>query len=235
MRQVLLQKKSTLWLLIMAAVILVGIAALCLTDKSDDSRKDEAYVGTEVQGNLSGEEVLEASAAQELYEAANPYVGDASANGNLLNVIGMYTGGLDMPFTTELQTAKEPYTITLHFEEKPEETKVFKSAILFLALTENCDEVCWDYPGDATDVLTHTNDIRPAVDTELEAESVPIDRITCYITTEDANASLNIENIKEYAASPKKVAKLLELLEAQSTQAYYGKISLETDDTELTD
>ena len=222
-------------MLIMAAVILVGIAALCLTDKSDGSRKDEAYVGTEVQGNLSGEEVLEISAAQELYEAANPYVGDASANGNLLNVIAMYTGGLNMPFTTELQTAKEPYTITLHFEEKPEEAKVFKSAILFLALTENCDEVCWDYPGDAADVLTHTNDIRPAVDAELEAETVPIDRITCYVTTEDANTSLNIENIKEYAASSKKVAELLKLLETQGTQAYYGKISLETDDTELTD
>lgn len=235
MRQVLLQKKRTLWLLIVAAVILVGIAALCLRDRSDAGRKGEAYVGTEVQEDLSGEEVLEAPVAQELYEAANPYVGDASANGSLLGVIGMYTGGLNLPFTTELQTAKEPYTITLHFEEKPEEAKVFKSAILFLALTKNCGEVRWDYPGDAADVLTHTNDIRPAADTEIEAETVPIDRVTCYVTTADANASLNIENIKEYADSPKKVAELLELLEAQSTQAYYGKISIETGETELAD
>lgn len=189
MKHILQQKKRTAWSLAAALVFLVAVTAICLTDSRNAS--DFSPMAKENTQENATEQTTVSQAAQELFNAANPYIGDASANGRLLGVIGTYSGGLDQKFTMELQTSEEPYVLTLHFETEPDETKMWRNAILFLALTENCGEVRWDYPSDSSATTT----------------------ITFYVTLEDANLNLGADNIKEYAATAQKVEELLAMLD----------------------
>ena len=68
-----------------------------------------------------------------------PYVGDASSVYNLLNLVNMQEEG---QFTISLQTSKEPYEITIHFDQplKPEQKqRVIKKCQLVLSCIDNCD------------------------------------------------------------------------------------------------
>ena len=97
-------------------------------------------------------------------------------------------------------TAAEPYTYILHFElsgqsakDREEQTKLldddmWRRAVLFLALTDNCGEVRWDY-------------------------SVSGELITHYVSVRDAEENLSISDLKAYGGSAEKVAELLKKLE----------------------
>ena len=57
----------------------------------------------------------------------------------------------DMKRSIEFQAEEEPYVLTIHYEERPQDKKSFhwqmeKKAILLLCLTENADRVEWTYP-----------------------------------------------------------------------------------------
>lgn len=95
-------------------------------------------------------EYLVSPYARILFEAANPYVGDASADGKLLKVLGIFS---DMKATMELETSAEPYVLRLHFEDQPEDEFLFheqmeKNAVLLLCLIENADRIEWTYSAD---------------------------------------------------------------------------------------
>lgn len=85
--------------------------------------------------------------AQTLYKARNPYVGDAAADGKLMECMGMFP---DMKRTIEIQTEEEPYVLTIHYEDQPQDEIDFhrrmeKKAILLLCLIENAGKIEWTY------------------------------------------------------------------------------------------
>lgn len=88
--------------------------------------------------------------AKNLYKHRNPYVGDMSANGRILNdlKVAKVLGN----FKNELQTRAEPYGYTLLFEDRVQEQEIdeFNStmksyACIMLAMIDNLSEVTWKY------------------------------------------------------------------------------------------
>lgn len=87
-----------------------------------------------------------------LLESKVPYVGDASALGQLISNMD-----LDAPSTLELQTSQEPYGVTIHFTEVIAKNRRFMlegNAYILLALVDNLGEVYWDDPSGYSDSLT---------------------------------------------------------------------------------
>lgn len=89
------------------------------------------------------------SEAKQLFEHKNQYIGDASANGQLLRLLKV-SEELGK-YTMELKTDQPPYWIQLNFEEVPADRDKFEQlmqekAYYILALVENADEVRYCYP-----------------------------------------------------------------------------------------
>lgn len=85
-----------------------------------------------------------------LYAVYNPYIGDMSSNGKIVNVLNMtaYTGN----FTNELQTSAEPYSWKIIFEDdfssnrqEALEERLKMYAYICLAQIGNLDEVIFEY------------------------------------------------------------------------------------------
>lgn len=92
------------------------------------------------------------SMTRRLMRHKTPYTGEASAIGQLLSDMDM-----DSAATLELQTAKEPYGVTIHFTNTIAEnrrSRVEGHAYVLLALVENMGEVRWDDPSGYTGFLT---------------------------------------------------------------------------------
>ena len=130
------------------------------------------------------------SEAIELFEQKNPYIGDASANGRLLEVldIAKELG----TYTIELRTNEEPYWIKLQFEICDMEPDKFKAivnekAYFLLALIENADVVQYSYP---------------------EVENGKKILAEGYMTKEQATENLG-KNIKSFGESAEKVQELI--------------------------
>lgn len=144
--------------------------------------------------------------ANALFEARHPYLGDASANGKLL---GILSGNGYMPkavYTTELETSGRPYVLRVVYEDplsddrKLERTMMRASALL-LALTDNLDEVQWQFPlKDAGEETLMTR--------YWDESSLPF--------LEDGSS------IKEYGSSAGRVQELLDLLQAEDISVIGG-------------
>lgn len=126
--------------------------------------------------------------SKELYQAKNPSIGDASADGRLLGLLSDCFN-IREERSTELQTSEEPYLYMIHFKSEPDSRRMYQAAGCLLALIENCGEVRWDYPSDGEGVR------------EIKS-----------LTAESAEELLGIENIKEYGESEESLSKLLEAL-----------------------
>ncbi len=138
--------------------------------------------------------------AKTLYELRNPYVGDASANGALLEALRVYLP--DTEITQEIEAEEEPYRLILNMKEGPdmeEQTSLYqygelnKVAAVLLALIDNVDEVVFSYPTE--DEEKNSVQINEAYDAEWVTE--------CY----DGIA------VKDYAQSEEKVLELLKALD----------------------
>ncbi|MCB6609086.1 DUF4825 domain-containing protein [[Clostridium] symbiosum] len=126
--------------------------------------------------------------SEELYQAKNKYIGDASADGRLFGLLSdCFNIGEER--TTELQTSEEPYTYIIHFKSEPDTRRMYQAAGCLLALIENCGEVRWDYPSDGGGVK--------------ESKS---------LTAESAEELLGIEHIAEYGKSEESLSQLLDTL-----------------------
>ncbi|MCI8389310.1 MAG: DUF4825 domain-containing protein [Roseburia sp.] len=183
-RHALSFRKKSLWELTAAAIFLLLLAAVCLTDGNPARRSQKSDPDRETETETR------AVIAERLYQAAGRYIGDAPAGGRRLDVIWEATGtdlsGIHYQ-SMQLQTTEEPYGITLHFADPPDEALMWKNAVLFLALTENCGEFSWDC--------------------ESEGE-----RVTWSVTATDVNAVLGVD-VKEYGVSAEQTECLLTLLE----------------------
>lgn len=126
--------------------------------------------------------------SEELYQAKNKYIGDASADGRLFGLLSdCFNIGEER--TTELQTSEEPYTYIIHFKSEPDTRRMYQAAGCLLALIENCGEVRWDYPSDGGGVK--------------ESKS---------LTAESAEELLGIEHIAEYGKNEESLSQLLDTL-----------------------
>ncbi|MCC8025597.1 MAG: DUF4825 domain-containing protein [Clostridium sp.] len=86
--------------------------------------------------------------AEDMLKARNPYIGDASADGRLISLVKNYCD-IQESSVMELQTTEQPYGLTLHFQEEPDNIAVQKASLLLISLIDNCHSVSWDYPLDS--------------------------------------------------------------------------------------
>ncbi len=219
---VLRYKRATTGSAVAASLFLAAVAAMCLTDArvpedgngaaGGESRVAEEQGGPvradSLDGNVSGDGQIQQAAgeargrelsedrqaaAAKLYAARCPYIGDAPAVGRLLATIREVLGEQGVGYTIELQTEKEPYALIIHFEEPVDEDCLWKTAVLFMALTGNGGQMGWDY------TVAGKTDSRN-------------------IFLSDINTALNVDDIKEYGESGEKVLRLLELLDTAEGQ-----------------
>lgn len=192
--QILNQKKHSRMIQAGVLAVSLGVGTLLLSGGEVIGAQTE----TEIEQPVT-EYPLE-ELAKTLYELRNPYVGDASANGALLEALRVYLP--DTEITQEIEAEEEPYRLILHMEEGPDMEdqislyqygELSKAAAVLLALIDNVDEVVFSYPTE--DEEKNPVQINEAYDAKWVAE--------CY----DGVA------VKEYAQSEEKVLELLKELD----------------------
>lgn len=131
--------------------------------------------------------------ANDLFVARNPYVGDISADGKLVQALELAKELGNA--TTELQTEKEPYGWTFHFIDSVKNSASFEEKMknygcVLIALTDNLSEVHWTYT--------------------VELAEGPVERHGS-ITEQECSVLVG-SPVKSFAESPEKVQELLVLL-----------------------
>lgn len=131
--------------------------------------------------------------ANQLYDARNPYVGDASADGKLAGTLEI-TRRVGA-FTNELSTDCPPYGWTLNFQDSVANSLTMEAAMkdcacVLLALTDNLGQVTWTYT--------------------VETVQGAVERRT---TLTEAQATEYLKrDVKSFGENPEKVQELLDLL-----------------------
>lgn len=150
-----------------------------------------SFVACQPKNNLAEVEV--SSYAQQLFESKNPYIGDASANGEILSLLNISE---EMgSYSVELKADEAPYLIKLNFKDYVNDRdnfdlKILDKAFLILALIDNLDEVQFSYP--------HIKNGEETL-------------ITVYVTKQQATDILK-KDIKSYAKSEEGLQELLNQL-----------------------
>ncbi len=176
-------KKPTFWSLVAMFVLILALVAGCLTDAKEDNSTND------IENEIEMTDEAVTKLAETLYSIENPYIGDITTNGKILNVLfetlelEKGRGGM------ELQTRMEPYWLTISFLKQPATNKMWQASAMYLALVGNANEVRWNYYDE--DDTMHTD----------------------YVTTELINRQLGDIDIKSYAVSEEKIAELWKLLE----------------------
>lgn len=165
------------------------------------------------------------SAVQALYEARTPYIGDNSAVGALLQQLGRwYGGGVLSGYTVSLQTASQPYGLTLDFTGQPEtlpesysvdlNLEMNRLSPLLLALIGNLEEVHWTY-------------LRP--DGIAQSQSVTLEEVNAalpaVVSAYNADRGTDweaLESVKDYAASAAALQHLAALSEYGFGSVFYA-------------
>lgn len=200
-QHVLKYKKAAVGTGVAAVVLIVAAFLLLGSNRSNPATNDgQTQTGGEVTADA------ETQAAELLYEARNPYVGDVSADGKLLSAIARARPDslfADLAYKTELQTSEEPYEF--HFLLETDVTDgtaldqdLSATAVLMLALTDNLGKVQWQYTASMDD------------GTE--------DQIISYVDIDQAQSLLGVDDLKAYAESPEKVQELLELVKQMNVE-----------------
>ena len=190
-KQILNYKSPTMWGILVALVLVVVVAVSCLTDAKDKNDLTEQSSDSAI---LTDNDVQKL--AKKLFERKNPYIGDIVANGKLLNAVfeSLKITGWN---GSELQTRMEPYWISLTFDTKPNDGKMWQASAMFLALVENANEVRWSFY-DEDGVFT-----------------------TYYVTVDSINEKLGGADIKAYSDTEEEIAELWTLL--KKTRENYDK------------
>lgn len=159
---------------------------------SIDCSVDKKYLDVNGTRIMADGTIYNAALAQQLFEAAHPYIGDMPANNDLAMALGISknTGA----YANKLHTENDPYGWEFVFKEtgdikKQEEItrKMELYAPVLLALVENCDEIMWSFADDLENVT---------------------DEPTNKVTSKDASKLLGAD-VKSYAESPEMVMELL--------------------------
>ena len=147
-----------------------------------------------------------------LYQAQTPYVGNNSAVGRVLAAVDTWYGPPIVDYTISLQTSAEPYGLTIHFDDvtahilgagKSIDDRMYAVAPALLALIGNLGQVQWTYAAPDGTAVTRSVTLE-------EADAALPDWIAAYDL--DAGADWTApESVKDYAASPAALQRLLEL------------------------
>lgn len=106
---------------------------MVLSEKTESQLREEYKVSPEVS---------------KMSQAKTPYIGNAPAVMNVLSAVYMEEMGA---YIIELNTEQEPYVLTIHFKEEPQQPELWnqkmknKAALIF-PLIGNLGQVAWDYP-----------------------------------------------------------------------------------------
>lgn len=202
------------------AAAVTAAAAVLLLFGTNGAKKAEPEPGSASEAAESeGTGGEYSDIAQKLYDARNPYIGDASANGRLLRIIAEAlpdTLAASANYKMELQTSEEPYEFHFLVEDVLEGEPYFYSlaapASLMLALTDNMGEIVWKY-------------------------SVAGGSCWQKWSAEGAAGWCGVEDIKEYSKSPEKVQELLDLIlthreDETLASSWYMQEGMQTEDEE---
>ena len=175
----------------------------------------EIWLGEVGEGRLIWQEDTEISAdAWTLYQAQTPYVGDAAAVGKVLAAVDTWYGPPIVDYTISLQTSQEPYGLTIHFADvtahmsgagRTLDKRMYAVAPTLLALIGNLEQVQWTYAAPDGTAVTRSVTLE-------EVDAALPDWIAAYDL--DAGADWTApESVKDYAASPAAVQRLIDLTE----------------------
>lgn len=197
-RHALKFRKPAVWLSVLSMCVL-ALALVLLGTNGTSGQNGVGQTVKRAAGYMDVPAEEEKTGAELLYEARNPYIGDASADGRLSGAIGNVLADsafAGYAYTMELQTSEEPYeycyVLSEVLEEQPSFWEMAAPATLMLALTDNMGTARWKY--------------RIIPDGE---ETI----VSCRWSLEDAAKWCQVDDVKAYAESPEKVQELLDILE----------------------
>lgn len=162
---------------------------------------------------------------QALYEARTPYIGDNSAVGALLQELGRWYGdGVLSGYTVSLQTASQPYGMTLDFTGQPEGSsdsfagnlnlEMERLSPLLLALIGNLEEVRWMYL--RSDGITQSQTVT------LEEVNANLPAVVNAYNADRGTDWEAPESVKDYADSPAALQQLAALSEYGFGYVFYA-------------
>ena len=154
-----------------------------------------------------------------LYNAQTPYVGNNSAVGRVLAAVDTWYGPPIVDYTISLQTSAEPYGLTIHFDDvtahilgagKSIDDRMYAVAPALLALIGNLGQVQWTYAAPDGTAVTRSvtlEEVDAALPDWIEARN-----LAHSLTSPDEEPDWTApESIKDYAASPAAVQRLIDL------------------------
>lgn len=180
----------------------------------------EVWLGQAGTGWMIWQADTEISAdAWALYQAQTPYVGDNSAVGRVLAAVDTWYGPPIVDYTISLQTSSEPYGLTIHFDSvtayvsgagRSLDKRMYAIAPSLLALIGNLGEVRWTYAAPDGTAVTRSvtlEEVDAALPDWIEARNLAHSLIS-----PDGEPDWTApESIKDYAASPAAVQRLIDL------------------------
>lgn len=180
----------------------------------------EIWLGQAGEGRLVWQEGTEISPdAWALYQAQTPYVGDNSAVGRVLAAVDTWYGPPIVDYTISLQTSSEPYGLTIHFDSvtayvsgagRSLDKRMYAIAPSLLALIGNLGEVRWTYAAPDGTAVTRSvtlEEVDQALPDWIEARNLAYHQDN----SEDGTDWIAPESVKDYAASPAAVQRLMDL------------------------
>ena len=155
-----------------------------------------------------------------LYQAQTPYVGNNSAVGKVLAAVDTWYGPY-IEYTISLQTDQEPYGLTIHFDDitahvdrdgivRAIDQRMYALAPTLLALVGNLERVQWTCA--LSDGTYHTQAVTLEEVDEALPDWIEARNLAHSLTSPDEEPDWTApESVKDYAASPAALQRLLEL------------------------
>ena len=144
-----------------------------------------------------------------LLDAKTPYCGDAAALGRIANILQIGNMG---PYTTELQTSREPYGWTLNFSQQisdPEKSLMIRNAYLMLALVDNLEEVWYTLPPAVH--VPYDGSLGGGLDTRQADPGIKT--LTDQYNAANGTAWEARERVKDYTQSPAEFQQFIDILD----------------------
>ena len=181
----------------------------------------EIWLGEAGQGRIIWQDDTEISPdAWALYQAQTPYVGDNSAVGRVLAAVDTWYGPY-IEYTISLQTDQEPYGLTIHFDDitahmskdsviRVTDQRMYTLAPTLLALIGNLERVQWTCA--LSDGTYHTQAVTLEEVDEALPDWIEARNLARNLISPDGEPDWTApESVKDFAASPAAVQRLLEL------------------------
>lgn len=181
----------------------------------------EVWLGQAGTGRMIWQDDTEISAdAWALYQAQTPYVGNNSAVGRVLAAVDTWYGPY-IEYTISLQTDQEPYGLTIHFDDitahmskdsviRVTDQRMYTLAPTLLALIGNLERVQWTCA--LSDGTYHTQAVTLEEVDEALPDWIEARNLARNLISPDGEPDWTApESIKDYAASPAAVQRLIDL------------------------